>query len=243
MRRTTRRGPRAGCAYLLASSVLVCVGCGGAQFGSELSAHPQPRLIEKPARTTLRVPQDEPFAIALPRSAREGGLDGTADGDATADPAGSATATASVKFSGMSESLFQLGHSFANGTDQQMDLDVTAHFHSTYRVHAEPDAQLPDALVGLRLYVRDSRGRMLRDLVLLDQTTENGATQSEADQSPRFTITLAPGESADVYVAGLAKVDIPTGRTATAELSLSGLQLEVVTQPAPLVPAASHERQ
>jgi len=82
---------------------------------------------------------------------------------------------------------------------------------------------------------------MLRDLVLLDQNTSNGTTQSQAEQSPRFTITLAPGEFADIYIAGLAKVDIPTGRTATAELTLSGLQFEVVTQPAPLVPAASHE--
>lgn len=241
MRRTTQRRPRGGCALLLATSLLACAGCSGTQFGSELSARPRPRLIGQPHSTTLRVPQDERFAIALPRSTRQAGLDGTADGDATADPTGSASATATVKLSGTAESLFQLGHSFANGTDQQLDLDITARCHSTYRVHAEPNAQLPDAVVGLRLYVRDSRGRMLRDLVLLDQDTENGTTQGQADQSPRFTITLAPGESADVYIAGLAKVDIPTGRTATAELTLSGLQFEVVTQPAPLVPAASHE--
>jgi len=224
-------------------AVLVCslllAGCSSAQFGSELSARPKPQPIRDVESTTLRLPQTAPFSIALPRASKEAGLEGQADADASAKPSGEAEATASVTDSGKAEGLFQLGHAFANDTDRQMDLDCNVRFHCELEARQEPDARLPDASSGLRLYAREERGRMLRDIPLVEQSTENGTTQRQADEDLHFTVTLGPGQSVDIFLAGQARVDIPSGRSASATLKLRGLQFEVVTRPAPPIQAAS----
>ena len=218
---------------------LLLAGCSSTQFGSQLSARPKPQAIRELESTTLRFPQSAPFAIALPRASKEAGLDGKADSDASAQPNGEAEVNASVTSSGKAEGLFQLGHAFANDTDRQMDLNVTVRFQCEFEAREEPDARLPDASVGLRLYARDERGRILRDIPLVDQSTENGTTQRQDNEDLHFTVTLGPGQSVDVFLAGQAKADIPSGRSASAKLKLRGLQFEVVTQPAPPVQAAT----
>ena len=227
---------------LAASGVLwlgVATGCMGTQFGAELSAKPKPRALRATQPTTLRLPQDEAFVIALPSASKKPGLDGTAEADASARTTGQAEASAGVKQSGTAEALFQLGHALANETDRQMDLDCTVRLKYEFDVSNTPAQRLADATIGLRLYVREARGRLLRDLALLDYTTESGAAGRTGDESFRFTATLAPGDVVHVFLAGLAKVDIPGERAATAKLKVSGFQFDIIAQPAPAVQPAT----
>jgi hypothetical protein len=218
-------------------------GCSSDQFGSELSVRPKPYALRKTESVTVRLPQDEPFSIALPLDHREPGLDGEADAHATAERTGQGEARATVTRSGTAEGLFRLGHAFANDTDRQIDLDITVRYQYEFEAREEPEARLPEASVGLRLYARDDRGRILRDWVLVSYSTDDGTARDQADRTTNCTITLGPGESVDVFLAGRAKADVSVERTASALLKLSGLQFEVVTRPAPAVRAASDEQQ
>jgi hypothetical protein len=218
--------------------VLALSGCTSGQFGSELSARPKTTAIHTTEAKTLHIPQDEPFSIALPRASREPGLDGTAESDATAKPSGEAAVSAAVTKIGKAEGMFQLGHAFANDTDRQLDLEFSVVVHCEFEAREEPDEGLPDATVGLRLYARDQRGRLLRDLGLVDHTTEHGSTRQQADRTLGFKITLSPGGSVNVFLAGQTKVEIPAERSASAMLKVSGLRFDVAVKPAPAVQAA-----
>jgi len=162
-------------------------------------------------------------------------LDGTAQAAATAERIGRAEATAAVTHSGTAEGLFQLGHALANDTDRQIDLEFTVRFAYEFEVQHQPEVRLPDAVVGLRLYARDDHGRLLRELALLDHSTEDGPARRQADDRLDFALTLGPGQSVDVFLAGQARVEIDSARSASVTLRLSGLQFEVVTRPAPAV--------
>jgi len=214
-------------------------GCSTAQFGVEMSARPKPFALRKVEPVTLRFPQEQRFSIALESDHREPGLDGTADASADAKDIGQGEATATVARSGSAEALFRLGQGFSNDTDRQMDLDLVVRYHYEFAARAEPDVGTPDASIGLRLYAHEEHGRMQRDLVLIDYSTEDGTTQRQADENLTLTLTLAPGQSVDVFLAGRSKVDVTAPRTASATLKLSNLQFEVVTRPAPEVGATS----
>jgi hypothetical protein len=225
---------------IIAAAAFAAGGCSSAQFGVEMAVRPKPYLLRSVAPATLRLPQDQPFAIALESDHREPGLDGTADAGAAAKGTGEGSATATVERSGSAEGLFRLGQGFTNDTDRQIDLDLVMRYRYEFGARAEPAApRTPDATVGLRLYAHEAHGRMQRDLVLIDYSTEDGATQQQGDKRVELTLTLGPGQSMDVFVAGRAKVDVKALRTAAATLKLSDLQFEVATRPAPEVRATS----
>lgn len=228
---------------VLAAGMGAATGCGSAQFGSELSVRPKPLALKKTDPVTVRLPQDEPFSIALETDRREPGLDGTAQSEARARPTGQGHASAAVARSGTAEGMFRLGHAFVNSAQRAMDLDLTVRFAYEYEAREESDARLPDAAVGLRLYARDDRGRLLRDIVLLDYSTEAGSSQRQANDQVSFTLALGPGQSVDVFLAGRAKAEIAAERSASAALKLSDLQFEVATRPAPPVRTTSDEQQ
>lgn len=228
--------PAAALGLLLAAG-----GCASTRFGSELPDQPRPRALGGAGPVTLHLPADAAFNIALPSSTRRPGLGGTASADAEAHADGRAAASAAVSESGQAQGLFQLGHALANDGERQMDCDLEVRFRYRFEVGQEPALNLPDAEVGLRLYARDSRGRLLRDLVLVEHTTEHGAALREADEHSRFTLTLSPGQTVNVFLAGQVRVEIEHGRSASGSLDVSGLTIDVTTRPAPAAGAAGHE--
>ncbi len=237
---TTRVDARRRTAFtLLAAAAAFLPACMNAQFGSELSARPKARPLDKVGGTTLHLPQDQPFNITLPRVTKEPRLEATADADATAKPTGDGSASATVTNGGKAEGLFQIGHALTNATDRQTDFDFRVRCQYEFEARSTTELALPDASVGLRLYARSERGRLLRDLVLVQHTTENGAAQRTVGDSLTFTLTLAPGETIDVFVAGQAKVEVPDGRSASCSIKMTGLQMDVTTRPAPAVPASA----
>ena len=217
-------------------------GCGGDHFGSELSAKPRPRPMGRPEGVTLRLPREHAFNIVLPSATQKSGLNGTAKADATAEPDGHAQAVAAVTHSGTAEGLFRLGHALVNDTERQVDVDFNVRLHYEFDAQSSSTSRLPDARVGLRLYVRDDSGVLLRDVSLMSYTTENGSARRAADEHEQFTLTLGPRAEVSVFLAGRAGADISEGRSASATLTLSNLRFEVVTRPAPAVRTAGDEQ-
>lgn len=220
----------AAAALLLASGL---AGCSNTRFGSQLSVQPRPQPISAAAGTTLRLPQDKAFSIALPSANREPGLGGTAEADADATGAGTAEASAAIADSGTAAGLFQLGHSFENDTSRQADFKFTVRYHYAFEAAATPESGYPDAVVGLKLYARGQRGRLLQDLSLIQHSTDSGSLERAGEEALHFTLTLGPDEVVTVFLAGQVKVEIREGRSAHGALKLRDVQMEVVTKPAP----------
>lgn len=220
---------------------LLATGCASGQFGSELSAQPTGRKIGDAAGTTIRLPADQPLNITLSKSTREPGLEGSADANASAQGSGQATATATVTGGGKAEALFQLGHALTNATERQTDFECAVRFEYEFDAQAAADLRLPDTTIGLRLYARNSQGRVLRDMPIVTHTTENGPAKRHSTENLGFTLTLAPNETVNLFLAGQTKIDAPDARSAAGTLKLSNLMMEIQSRPAPAVRTAGHE--
>jgi hypothetical protein len=213
------------------------LGCEGGRFGSELRTRPKPRALPKTDAQALRLPADKPFQITLPQARHQPGLGGEASADATAVPAGEATAQARAAESGTAEALFQIGDTFKNESERQLDVRFTVRFRYAFETEANEDVNLPDAMVGVRLYGRNQLGRLVRDLPLLEHTTESGPTRRSGQEEVGFKITMAPGDELTVFLAGRSFVEIAADRTAAARLELNDIRMEIQSSPAPAVKA------
>jgi hypothetical protein len=226
-----------GCGIILAAvlPVAVTVGCAGSRFGSDLPAPTHPQALRAPEGTHLCLPQDRAFSIAVPQVTRKAGLDGRADADATCSGEGSARATAEVIGSGEATALFQLGHAFANELERQVDLEIAVRYRCVFEAFSSPESGAGGAQIGLRLYARESRGPLLRELVLVQYGSEAGPARRHAADEVHFTLTLAPGAAVDVFLAGQVRIDVREGRTVRGSLELSDVELEATARPAPAI--------
>lgn len=232
------RAPRAW--TRLAAGALVAAmaaGCGGGGAGAELSTRPEPLALRESGPKTLTLPGDGGYSIRHQEASRVADLDGEADSAAAASREGTATASASVRGGGRAAGLFQLGHAFRNESERQTDLKIAVQLEFEYAASNEPPTALPDAAVGLTLYARDGRNRLLRTIPVLSHTTEQGGVSSRGQENLELTVTLGPGESVNVYLVGSARVELKPGRSAQSEVKLLRLGMEVASQPAPAVRA------
>ncbi len=229
-------------ALTLAATLLALVGCSQGHFGSELSATPTPHAVRGTSATQVHLPADEPFSIALPSASKEPGLNGTAEADATVDKSGTATASANIAGGGTAQAQFQLGHAFANETGRQADFAFSVRFGYAFEASHEPQVALPDATVGLRLYARDDRGRLLREMIVVEHTTEQGNAQQGGQEQASFTLTLGPGATVNVFLAGQTVIETKDDRSARCTLNVEDLQMELAITPAPPVQNISDEQ-
>jgi hypothetical protein len=220
---------------LVALLPLGLAGCSGASTSSELTVRPEPRPLSRSSGSVIRLPKDEKFAIALAPAQQSPGLMGTADATATATRDGAAELNASVANGGTASATFQLGHAFANDSDRQIDLNVKTSFDCEFRADTKPASLGEDVALGLSIFARDGRGRLLKSIGVVQYTTAEGGLSSRSRRENEFTLTLGPGDSVTVFVAGDIAINGKEGRTATAAMSLSGLELEVQSKPAPPV--------
>ncbi len=226
----------------LATIALTLTACQSGRFGSEISAQPEPQKLSQPDGMTVKSPADQPFNITFSSSSRTPGLDGTAESDASVEDSGSASARATVESAGQATAGFQLGHAITNDTTRQTDITVSLRFQYAFDVTEQPLLNLPGAQAALRLYARTEHGRLLRDIPLVDHSTESGPAQRESEEHLNFTLTLAPGETVNVFLAGQTQVNIEADRSASAKLELRGTRLEITTAPAPKVRTTGDEQ-
>jgi hypothetical protein len=222
--------------------VVFLAGCGGGDFGSELSDRPKPRVLVPEDGSVIHLPKDGAFLIAVGPTQETPGLGGTANADTHVSKEGNADATAVVENRGSALAGFQLGHALKNGSERQMELLVRVRCEFETSAEATPPGPLPDAKIGLKLYARDGRNRLLRNLPLAQQSTEEGAASSKDRKDVEFTITLGPGESVSIFLAGSVKVDTPEGHSARGSIKLSGLEMDVETRMAPAVQKVGDEQ-
>lgn len=223
------------------AGLALLAGCESGQFGAELVAQPKAYAISSTETTTLRLPRDQSYNIALPRVMKEPRLGGTAEADAEAAAAGTAMALAEVDSGGVAEGVFQLGHALRNATDRQTDFEVDVKFSHAFTAGMSSAAGLADAMAGLRIYARTARGRILRDIALLDYSTESGPINRSSSEGVSFTVTLGPEDTLNVFLAGRARVDVPDDRSAHARLELTDVTMDITAMPAPAVQAAGGE--
>lgn len=240
---TVRNAVPQSCILVAASlTSLLLTGCGGGDFGSELTVHPKPHLLSGSDGQVLRLPHDEPFSITLAPTQETPGLGGTAEADTQVSKKGSADAVARVENGGSALAQFQLGHALKNNSDRQMDLHVHLACDYLTEVEATPPGPLPDAKISLKLFARDGRNRLLRNFNLAQHSTEEGAASSKDHKDIDFTLTLGPRESVNVFLAGSVRIDTPDGHSARGSIKLSGLKMEIKTELAPPVQQAADEQ-
>jgi len=217
-------------------------GCANGGSGTELAVRPVPRALEGVDGETIRLPQDEPFSIAL-RPLREApGLTGGADADAHVSRDGNADAFARVENGGSAQAVFQLGHAFQNDSDRQMELNVRLRCAYEVAAGATPPSPFPRAKVDLRLCARGRSNRLLRNLNLAHHSTEEGAAASTDQKDVRFMLILSPHESVSIFVAGTVTAETREEQSAEGSIELSGLEMEVQTKLAPPVRSADNEQ-
>jgi hypothetical protein len=188
------------------------------------------------------LPQEEPFSITLGPTQETPGLDGTAEADTHVSKDGKANAVASVENGGSALAGFQLGHALQNDSDRQMDLHVQVRCEFGTEADATPPGSPPDAQVGVALYARDGRNRLLRHFDLAQHSTEEGAASSRDQKDLQFTLTLGPRESVNVFLAGSVKIDAQDGHSARGSIKLDGLEMDITTKMAPPVQKVGDEQ-
>ncbi len=224
-------------------SGLMLPGCGATDFGGELAATPRPRVLAtSAAATTLRLPADEKFSIVFAPSKRAPGLGGEADAQASASSDGEAEVKVRVARSGTASGVFQLGHALKNESGVQLDLSIRVQARFEYDARATPASGRKDASVALRLFARDQRNRQLRNLDLLIHGVDQGDARSTVQKELTFPLTLGPGDSASIFLAGQAEATTETAAQAWAHLKISELQMEMTATPAPAVAPADAKR-
>ena len=222
--------------YLLLTAALT--GCGAGDIGATLSDRPQPMKLTKPETRTIAIPASTPFSITLAPSQKKPELNGTAYAESTAKNSGQAKASASIEGGGTASAAFQIGHALRNDSERLLDLRVSAKLHYKYAVAAD-SSTLPLAGVHVNLFARDDRNRSLAKFNFVAHTSDNGAVTVNDGEQLDFTITLGPGRTASIYLAGTVQINAEDGHTASGSIDLDSFELEITTQPAPAVKAAS----
>lgn len=222
-----------------AALLLLVAGCSSGSMTSELAARPEPRAIAKLAAGMLRLPQDEKFSIALAPAQKSPGIMGVADANAKATHDGNADLSATVENGGTASATFQVGHAFANDSDRQMDLKIRLRFDYEYHAEARPAALTEDAVLGVDVFARSDRGKLLKTINVLKFSTAEGDVTSRGNKEADFVVTLAPADAASVFVGGNVQIAAQDGHSASATIKLSKLEMEIEPKSAPAIPAAT----
>lgn len=218
--------------------VALLVGCGGGRVGADLMAKPRAMDVDASGATQIELPGAGGFSITLKPVEQAPALDGDAETEAAADKQGTASAKARVDRAGAAKAAFQLGHAFFNASDRQIDIELKVAFDYAYGVALSTNDATPDAAAYLSLYVRDGHNRLTHESTFVQQTTEQGDVDASGRQEVVVPLTLAPRDTAKVFLAGAAQIDAKDGRTASAKVTVDGLKMTGTVTPAPAVPVA-----
>jgi len=228
-------------AFLLAALAGICVtGCAAGGAGGDLSVRPDAKPLSKHAGKAFSLPKDEKFTITLAPASQAPGLEGKAEGKATCEAKGEGKASAKVEKGGTANGTFQLGHAVKNDSEQQVDLSVRVKFKCEYAVEANPMLARGKTAASLKIFARDGRNRLLQSFGVVQQSSDEGKVDSNATKDIGFTITLGPGESVAIYLAGVADANLRDGETGEARISASDVTMELETRAAPQVKAAAN---
>ncbi|MBL8879005.1 MAG: hypothetical protein JNG88_07780 [Phycisphaerales bacterium] len=222
---------------LLLMLVAHLTGCAGGG-PSELALRPTAKPLRLDA--TIKSPGDLPLNLFSSPSQENPGPGGKADARAESKPSGDAIAIADVESGGGATASFQIGSAFVNDSDQQVDVTISAKYRYEFALQTNAKTRTGDATVTLHFYARDQYNRLLRDLPLFTQSTDQGSGGQSGENTINLTLTIGPHDSLYLFFGGSVAVDtLKSARTAHGELKLSGVELTLTTKAAPAVKAAA----
>jgi len=222
---------------------LLAVGCGGAAdlgFRGTLPAERRHKVeaVLAPGKS-LTFPADKPLNVHDKLSAQTPGPDGQARGEARADETGQANCTASADSGGTAWGRFQIGHCLDNRSGAALLADVE--FAVEYEVAADCKAPSAtgggatpargadplEAVVTLRVIVKDSNEKVLRTMALAEVNNDLGRVGKKGVETPRFTFEMQPDLAYTLALVGESRVATGAGAGATATATIKKLSISV----------------
>ncbi len=226
---------------LLASSMVTMVGCGGGDFGTDVSLPPAERHTLTSAiqpGTTIRLPKSKPFNIHDKSWNATPGQDGTANAVADASPKGTASCKADAANGGSATAMFQLGHCIDNDSGKPMTVEVRMAIDYEHACQAKGEDPKNTANYAIKVFVKDTAGRVQQTLPLATHTTEDGRVQWSGTERTITEFTMRPKLGYYVVLTGRAQATSTAGASASAEVTVKSFTLDLrceaaATEPPP----------
>jgi hypothetical protein len=216
---------------------LLLGGCGGADFGGDVSVPATQRSVLA-ADTTLvdqiRLPGDRTFNIHFKSGTRDPGADGTAREDSDATPAGDAHALAETTNGGTAASEFRVGHAFDNQSTKTVSVGIQIEFElaHTLRASSQP-ASRTQATGDLHLIVLDARKRTLANLDIAQLISDEARAESSSLERHSLDVTCDPNQTYSIILFGKAAASAAANQKASASLDIRNLKMRLTFAPAP----------
>ncbi len=216
-------------AAVVACSILLplAAGCQDSGFGESVNLPQDKRaslLDDFADGKPLALPADAAFNLVESQRTSTG----VGQAESTAEAAGRAHCTAASDGVGTAEAQFQLGHVLDNRGEQP--LDVTVQFDVEYSCRVQGDAEdrtKPADHLGLRVFVRDSDGRVQPKMTLTEVSPFVGPKEWTGRQTQTFDVTLQPGLAYYFVLAARTAVAGTETSPASAEIDVRSLAIDL----------------
>jgi hypothetical protein len=227
-----------GCTVL---GVLVVAGCtgGGAGFRGTILAEKRYKVEAALAPgKSLAFPADMPLNVHDKLSTQTPGPDGTARGDAGAEPAGNAVCNAEASKGGSAMGRFHVGHCLDNRTDASLlaDVEFTVEYEvdancvvtaQTVAAQADAAAAGPLAVVTLTAIIKDSNEKIIQTMSLANESDDLGRVRKQGTETARFSVEMEPSLAYTIALVGEATVTTSANDQATASVAIKKLAITV----------------
>ncbi|MFQ6048833.1 MAG: hypothetical protein ACE5K7_05665 [Phycisphaerae bacterium] len=220
---------------VVAAWCLWLAGCGQREFGLQVRIPAEDRLTISQAvqqHLTLRLP-DQPFNVHLKQSGQAPGPAGQARGESDATADGKAFCRAVASDGGTAWAEFQLGHALENRGQAPLQATIRISVDYAHQAVANP-TEAPETLatLALKLYLKDSVGRIVHRQMLAELTSDEGPSNRAGQQRIEFDASLQPGLGYDLILAGRASARSQPHSSASAEIQIRQLTAELLCRPA-----------
>ncbi len=211
----------------IAATGLSIAGCSQAGYGESVSVPPEQRAslasgFAKGAR--ISVPSDAEFNL----HETQRGSDGTGQAKSSAGSNGTASCTAASNGEGSAHAEFQLGYVLDNRGAEALDVNVQFNVDYKWAMRSSASYVSTEAdFLGLRVYIRDSNQKTLRELSMAHIAPFSGPTQRSVVESQVFDLSMEPGLSYYLVLAGRTAVGGGAESPVQSEIQVNSLSIEL----------------
>jgi hypothetical protein len=220
---------KTGLFLLLSVWFVIAGGCGGnADFGESVTLPQEQRTSVQgnfAEGKPLCFPKDRPFNVCDSQRSSSG----AGEAESAAAEAGTARCKAEANGVGVAKAEFQIGQVVYIPTEEPIEATIVFDVNCAYTTRTDPnDTTKPEDKLGLKVYIRGSNGHVLKRQMLADLETSKGAETFSGRLAPSFDVTLEPGLAYHVVLAGLVEVSGTEKSTASAEIDIRSLEIELL---------------
>lgn len=223
------------------SLAILLAGCGGGMEFGPAARVPQDQrqaIAASAVGTTVRLPGDRAFNIHLKQSTQNPGADGSARGEADAQPNGTAMCRAEATNGGASTGEFTLGQAIDMEAEKPLRAHVTLRYRMAQELTADPFGSESLGSANLTAFVRDSTGVIHPKLSLQAVTTDDAPGRTSRDDVQEFDVDLEPGRSYQIVLRGGVNAKAAAVAKVVASLHVTDVSLEMTLAEAPVAATA-----